>query len=275
VSSTRWYTVGRDALDVVGPEAEGFLQGQLSQEMTGPPPWSRWSFVLQPSGKVDALVRVTRLADDRFVVDVDAGFGDQVAARLARFKLRTRAEIEPLAGWQAIAVRGPDSAAVPLGGHPVASWPMAEATDALGPDLQPPALAAGDAADYEWRRIAAGWPAMGAELTAEVIPNETGLVPVAVSFTKGCYTGQELVARIDSRGGNVPRHLRRLSARPDTAMAVGDALFAGDREVGRVTSAATGASGPVGLAYLARAVEAPGVVHTSAGGAVEVSPLPT
>ncbi len=51
---------------------------------------------------------------------------------------------------------------------------------------------------------------MGAELTDKTIPGETGLIELTVSFTKGCYTGQELVARIDSRGGNVPRRLRRL-----------------------------------------------------------------
>ena len=67
-----------------------------------------------------------------------------------------------------------------------------------------------DPAEYEAVRIAAGIPRMGAELTDKTIPGETGLIELTVSFTKGCYTGQELVARIDSRGGNVPRHLRRL-----------------------------------------------------------------
>ena len=56
----------------------------------------------------------------------------------------------------------------------------------------------------------AGIPRMGAELTDKTIPGETGLIEQTVSFTKGCYTGQELVARIDSRGGHVPRRLRRL-----------------------------------------------------------------
>ena len=74
------------------------------------------------------------------------------------------------------------------------------------------------------RRVAAGWPAAGHELTDGVIPAESGLVPFAASFTKGCYTGQELVARIDSRGNNVvhllhailsacrPRAVRRSSS---------------------------------------------------------------
>src|ERR1700748_1757567 len=53
---------------------------------------------------------------------------------------------------------------------------------------------------------------MGAELTDKTIPGETGLIELTVSFTKGCYTGQELVARIDSRGSNVARRLRRIDA---------------------------------------------------------------
>ncbi len=63
---------------------------------------------------------------------------------------------------------------------------------------------------YEAARIEAGFPRHGAELDERTIPAEAGLVEASVSFTKGCYTGQELVARIDSRGSNVPRHLRGL-----------------------------------------------------------------
>src|SRR5690606_7561419 len=61
-------------------------------------------------------------------------------------------------------------------------------------------------------RIECGVPAMGAELTDATIPAEAGqwLIDASVSFSKGCYTGQELVARIDSRGGNVPRPVRGL-----------------------------------------------------------------
>ena len=72
-------------------------------------------------------------------------------------------------------------------------------------------------------RVEAGWPAMGAELGPDldplVIPAEAGpwLVDASVSFTKGCYTGQELVARVDSRGSNTPRHLRGLVVSTDVA----------------------------------------------------------
>src|SRR5271157_4775990 len=67
-----------------------------------------------------------------------------------------------------------------------------------------------DAAAYEAVRVEAGFPRHGDELDERTIPAEAGLVEASVSFTKGCYTGQELVARIDSRGSNVPRRLRGL-----------------------------------------------------------------
>ena len=133
-----------------------------------------------------------------------------------------------------------------------------------------PGLSAGDVSDLEpaaWEahRIAAGVPVMGAELTDKTIPAETGLVAITASFTKGCYTGQELVARIDSRGGNVPRHLRRL--RSASALAPGDDLTNADgKVVGAVTSAAVHPElGVVALGYLARSVAAGDPVVSASG----------
>jgi folate-binding protein YgfZ len=203
----------RDALLVRGPDAESFLQGQLSQDVAAIAVGaSAWSFVLQPQGKVDALVRVTHLDGDAWRLDVDAGWGDAVKARLERFKLRVKVEIEA----------------------------DADSVEPLYPD--------------DGARIEAGWPAMGAELTDRTIPAETGLVDRAVSFTKGCFTGQELVARIDSRGGNVPRHLRGVRI-PDAGArpAVGADVVVGDKTVGTITSVA----GARALAYIGRDIAPP------------------
>jgi folate-binding protein YgfZ len=119
-------------------------------------------------------------------------------------------------------------------------------------------------------RVEAGWPAMGAELTTDTIPAEAGVVGLAVSFTKGCYTGQELVARIDSRGGNVPRHVRGLVS--PVPLEVGAELHdAAGATVGVVSSVALSATlGPVGLGVVHRSVAPPA---TLAGG-VEVRTLP-
>ena len=87
----------------------------------------------------------------------------------------------------------------------------------------------------ESERIARGWPAMGHEIVpGETVPQGTGLTRVAVSFTKGCYPGQELVERMDSRGAEAPRTLRRLDVPSGSAQ--GDPVRDGDQEVGEITT---------------------------------------
>jgi folate-binding protein YgfZ len=310
--------LGRDVVRVSGPDAERYLQGQLSQDIAQLSPGaSAWSLVLQPQGKLDALVRCTRLGGEEFLLDTDTGTGPALVARLLRFRLRTKADVEALE-WRALAVRGPAatlpaasmpaasmpapslSAAIPTGaGGDIAAIPTGAAADAiavpfawhtltgydlLGPRPTAPAEAVALSFEaYEAARIEAGFPVHGAELDERTIPAEAGLVEACVSFTKGCYTGQELVARIDSRGSNVPRHLRGLvlsgPARP------GDRLYrlpggpgAGPpdggppKEVGRVTSVARSPRwGWVALGYVGRAVEIDStvVVKSEPGAAVE------
>ena len=120
---------------------------------------------------------------------------------------------------------------------------------------------------------------MGAELTEKTIPAEAGIVARTVSFTKGCFTGQELVARIDSRGGNVPRHLRGVVV-DEATPPVGASLIVGDREVGTLTSVAPGPAGVgvVALAYVRRDVDPPAGVEVrweggTAAARVETLPL--
>jgi folate-binding protein YgfZ len=205
----------RDVVVVEGPDAESFLQGQLSQDVAALPVGdTALSFLLQPQGKVVALVRVRREAEDRFALDVDAGWGGAVVERLDRFRLRVKCDV---------AMRGTEAMPAPWG---------------------------------EGDRLDAVWPAMGKELDDDTIPAETGLVDRAVSFTKGCYTGQELVARIDSRGGNVPRHLRRLELGVDD-VPEGAVIEVDGKERGRLTSVA----GAVALAYVHRTVEPPATVE--------------
>ena len=260
----------RDVLRASGPDAVSFLQGQVSQEVESLAVGaSAWSFVLQPQGKVDALVRVTRVADDEVVLDTDAGYGEAVLTRLNRFKLRVKADIEPV-DWRCLAVRGTTPS-----GEVVAVAAFGVGGDVLGADVAvPDGVPLCDVAAYEVLRIEQGWPAMGAELTDRTIPAEAGIVDRTVSFTKGCYTGQELVARIDSRGGNVPRHLRAVVVR-GTAV-VGAAVVVDGKEVGALTSAAESPSFPdatVALAYVHRDVE-PGAAATVDGAPAEVRPLP-
>jgi folate-binding protein YgfZ len=123
--------------------------------------------------------------------------------------------------------------------------------DVIGPEPEPPAgVREGTPAELEAARVADGWPAMGAEIVpGETIPAETGVVAVAVDFREGCYAGQELVERMDSRGASAPRSLRIVDvaagARP------GDPIERDGERVGVLTSVA----GTTALGYVKRGVE--------------------
>lgn len=225
----------RDTVRVHGPDSATYLQGQISQDVDALVAGdTAWSLVLQPNGKVSSWFRIHRVADADFLLDIDPGHADVLIARLERFKLRTDATIE------VVDTPIPD---------PV-EWPgVDDPTDA-------------------GQRIRAGMPRMGAELTDETIPGEGGqrLIDLSVSFTKGCYTGQELVARIDSRGGNVPRPVRILLA--DGPLQVGATVTADGAEVGTVTSAA----GTAALAPLMRKVEIGDTVDVGGVSAVVSEP---
>ncbi len=209
--------LGRDVLRVSGPDAVEYLQGQLSQDVAALGVGeSADSLLLTPQGKLDAFVRVSRSGDDALIVDVEAGFGDVVEARLARFKLRVKAVIEPLS-WSCVALRGPGAG--PLVGRaaagtalaPVFSWNGVTGVDLLGEEpVVPDGVRPCSVESWESVRVEAGIPVMGAELDERTIAAEADLLERSVSFTKGCYTGQELVARLDARGNRVARHLRGL-----------------------------------------------------------------
>lgn len=294
------FRTARDVLAVRGPDAEDYLQGQLSQDVTGLPVGETAdSLLLEPDGKLSALLRVTRTDGHGFVLDVDAGYGDAVVARLRRFLLRAKVELE-LLDWRCLSLRGAGVADTAGGLLTVLAergvltvpfeWNGWRGVDLLGPSdvvlgpegLElPPGIVACGADAVEACRIVSGVPAMGAELTPKTIPHEAGLVARTVSFTKGCYTGQELVARIDSRGGNVPRRLVGIvaPAGPPTvdALSPGMTLHGGeapegdgaaeDKVVGTLTSAAWSVElgAWAGLAYLHRNVDAPGPVRLRSG----------
>jgi len=228
-------TAERHGVAVSGPDAEKFLQGQISQDVSALAVGDvAWSLVLQPTGRLVAVFRIQRQSPDSFLLDVEAGFREALIERLERFKLRTDAVVTPV-------------------DHPIdvpISWPGVD-----------------DPTD-EGQRIRGAMPRLGAELTEDTIPGEAGAVFIeqTVSFTKGCYTGQELVARIDSRGSNVPRPVRVLQASGDVN--VGDEVTVGDDLVGVVTSAA----GDVALAPLMRKVEIGDQVMVGAVTASVVAP---
>jgi len=249
--------IRRDVVAVEGPDAASYLQGQLAQDVLGLDVggWA-WSLLLQPQGKVEAWLRVHRVSELRYELDVEESFGSAVVARLRRFLIRTDATIDETIR-EMTAVRGrPITGATEreVGLAPIC-WPGVEGFDAIG--VGPVDIEHGTMDDLEQLRVSAGVPAMGSELTPDVIPAEVGswFIDESVSFTKGCYVGQELVARVDSRGNRTPRHLRVISL-GDGATAVlrgAELREPGGRVVGAVTSVAGGSA----LAYVHRSVGAP------------------
>jgi folate-binding protein YgfZ len=276
--------IQRDVVRVHGPEAGDYLQGQLSQDVaalavgeTVP------SLLLQPTGKVAAWLRVTRLSGDELLLDVDQGFGEAVHARLRRFMLRTKVELD-LDAWSGLALRGPgaDDVDVPHGAMALpAGWPGVPGVDLLSAgELALAGVPYVPAEALEALRIECGVPAMGAELTETTIPVEAGqwLIDASVSFTKGCYTGQELVARIDSRGGNAPHPVRGLLVEGEP-VPIGAEVQHDGATVGTVSSSSRSpVLGAIALAIVGRAV-LPGMAVTltwpggSAAGTISELPL--
>ncbi len=251
-----------------GPDAITFLQGQVSADVvTLEPGQSTLALLLAPTGKTEALVRIWRTGEQAVVMDTDAGAGDVVEARLRRFQLRTDVTIEAL-DWDCVAIRGPgamdvdvDACSAELLG--LGMWPGIEGVDLLGPAVSlPEGVAEASPEILEVLRITAGWPRAGSEIHDGVIPAEIGpwLITAAVSFTKGCYVGQELTARIDSRGGNVPRHLRVIELGERVAAQPGDDIVvsgeASSDAVGVVTSCALdpGSGRGVAMGFVKRSV---------------------
>lgn len=276
-----WSPVRRRALSITGRDAGAYLHSQLSNDIVSlAPGQSCQSLVLEPTGKVDALVRVTRLEggpEDRYLVDLDGDDIDRLTERLERFRIRVQADIAPVPvvvfavrtssgtgdGAENLARRlaggrpGDDVAVVP------AWWGDGRSFDVivLGVDIatssgyQPSdtsLLACSvDESVIEEIRIASGWPAMGAEIEpGETIPAATGVVGRTVSFTKGCYPGQELVERMDSRGAVAPRSLRIVRLSETGPLEPGDAIRVEGADVGVATSVGR----ELALAYVARSV---------------------
>ncbi|CAN5479646.1 hypothetical protein BH24ACT5_BH24ACT5_22150 [soil metagenome] len=229
----------RDLVTVVGADARRYLHGQLSADVDAiEVGQSRWTLVLAPNGRIVSLARIHRAAETAFEFAIDAGYGADLAARLQRFKIRVDVDID-VAGARTV-VTDDDG--------PLVGW-WGDGTWRVDPDTS---ADADDQAAHDHARTTAGWPAMGSEIVpGETIPAETGIVNWAASLTKGCYPGQELVERMDSRGATAPRRLRRFCWDPGTAptIAPGDPVVdeQGD-EVGVYTSVA----GDVALGYVKR-----------------------
>jgi folate-binding protein YgfZ len=269
----------RGKLDVLGPDTVDFLQGQVTNDVEALEPGQGcYATVLNPKGKILADLRVLMRSADELWLDTEAAAIDALCSTLDRYRIGRQVELAGRTSERAIlSLIGPGAreligVEVALSEHAFldaeieAVTAVVVATD-LGLDLM---LAAADAervlsalvargavvADAEAAeivRIESGRPRYGRDMTADNLPGEVGLERRAVSFTKGCYVGQEPVARMHHRG-HPNRHLRGL--RLSAPAAPGEALLSGNRDVGRVTSSCSSPDlGPIALAIVRREVE--------------------
>jgi len=298
----------RGAVLVDGPDALKFLQSLLSQDVDKlSDGQGAHALLLQPQGKLDTDLRLLRVGDAAWL-DCEVSRGEALAASLRRFRIRIKADVEDRTGeWGCLTLRGPDVAgrveaaggpALPADRHAHVAWaPEAGATrlvradwpggppgaDLVGPvaeleNLWTALRAAGcrpaGLTAYEAARVRAGVPRQGLDIDDRTIPQEAFLELDAVSFTKGCFLGQELVCRIDSRG-HVNRLLRSLSLGEgiDTTPPAGAGIVVADKEVGALTTVARSEGGVVALGYVRREVEVPAdvLVRWSGGEAPAVA----
>ena len=230
--------MNRDVLHVSGTDARKFLHSQLANDVASLKIGkSLYSLLLEPTGKITSLLRVRCESDERFVLDCDAGFGEFSASRLTRFKIRIKCEISSGA-QKFVAVRGlsADNCADYLArDSALSAWRENDcAVDFAANDFVAGDLRLGSTEEFELARVMAKWPTMGIDMTTDSLPAETGLTDCAVSFTKGCYPGQELVERMDSRGATAPQQLRLIRAEPGAS--AGAPVVLNGEEVGIYTS---------------------------------------
>lgn len=212
----------RDYLGVRGPDAEDFLQRMLSNDVTQAP---CDALLLTPKGRIIAPLRVLRRARDDFLLATESALGETVRSVLLRARFAARCEIEPETHFSVLVWDGD----------------FARAEERIDDGIEPSA----DAEELERARIEAGVPAWGKELDESILPAEAGLDRTHISFTKGCYPGQEPVARLHYRGhANRVLRVLRIDAEP------GQELSYQGKSVGRVTSAVPG----LALAYVRREV---------------------
>lgn len=247
-----------DVVDAIGPDAASFLHGQLSQNIEALEVGDRVdSLLLLPDGHLLTTLRVHRTSADVCRLVLPAGTADVVVPRLRRFLLRTDCELDVHDGWQLATVIGA-SATELAAAHPRIAdaidelgWPgVLGATVLWGPDAPMPAPLVGATLDptaVDDVRIRAGVPAFGHELSAGQLANEggRGFIESHVDFTKGCYVGQELIARVHHRGANTPHRVVRLEpvdGDDSSVVAAGPYRTGDDDVVVRVTTSGRGAA---------------------------------
>jgi folate-binding protein YgfZ len=222
----------RAYLRVSGPDAEDFLQRMVSNDVAANDVCD--ALLLTPKARIVAPLRIHRRAPDDFLLLTEPELGDAVRAQLQRARFAAKVDIEP---------------------EEHESWLVLGVGEVL--DERPPGDEASED-DVEHWRIESRIPLWGRELDDSILPAEAGLDETHISFSKGCYPGQEPIARQHYRG-KVNRRLRVLDIAGGAQ--AGDELTLDGKAVGRITSAANG----VALGYVRTEVPDDARLSTGAG----------
>jgi folate-binding protein YgfZ len=247
----------RGVVTIVGPDTFSFLQALVSADLDPLADGDAvHSLLLAPQGKLDVDFRLVRVGPEEAWLDCAPGLGEHLAASLTRFRIRVKAEILDRTDELGVLSRvGDDDGVVaPDGVHRI---PTAWGFDLIGPRAALPDVGpVVDPIAYEAWRIEQAIPVQPADVDDTTIPQEAFLEQDAVSFTKGCFIGQELVCRIDSRG-HVNRFLRLVSRIEGDWPPVGAEIVVDDKVVGALTSVAPAELPTGALGYVRREVEPP------------------
>jgi aminomethyltransferase len=254
---------------VLGPHAADYLNRMVSNDVLSLAPGAACdALLLTPKGRVIATVRVARRGADDYLLLTEPELGEAVRDHLLRTRFAARCEIE-LEQHGSYLLFGPNPRvregvlAVPNDDYGVPCLEL------VGEEAPPGAERLDD--DVERLRIEAGTPRFGAEIDDRVLPAEAGLEERAISFTKGCYPGQEPVARLHYRG-HPNRALRLLRIESGELPARGSEILHDGKPVGRVTSAAPAGGRVVALGYVR--AEVPEDARLSVSGAAATMTRP-
>jgi len=278
-------TVGVIALDeraiisVSGDDAHEWLQGQVTNQIEGVGPGgSVYAFVLTLKGRILGDVYVLVRDDEEIWLDVPASQVTALLERFDRYIIMEDVDIEHRKDLRVIGAQGPGSAEMGDGGWPAdrlglggRTWVVksddfeTELTRLLGRAEE---LGGGAVGEEAWAQahVLYGRPRFGVDFGDWTYPQESGLNPLAVSFKKGCYIGQETVVMLENRG-KAPKVLWRWAVDGAALPEPKSPITFNEASVGEITSAAARPDGVLALGFLKRGHESDGPEGFSVGGA--------
>ena len=236
-------------LRVRGADANTYLQGQFSQELRVRDGACAYGLWLDQKGRVVADSHVLRRADNDYLVVSFSATATQLRARLEAYLIADEVEIEDqTAQWtgvllwgEGVADLGPPAGVLTLpsrrAGPGGRQWLVPTGpSEVVAAELKKVSATESDRAAAELARLRAGWPTVPTDIGPRDLPSEGGLDEVAISYTKGCYLGQEVMARLKNLG-QVRRRLHLVQG-VGVPPVSGTALHQGDRKVGEMRSGA-------------------------------------